>query len=74
MSSAISTASLAAQVERLSEGLETLHQQIIGTHEDMRALISIMLRCERRGEELLAETRWAVAQLREFNKSCEFWA
>jgi hypothetical protein len=74
MASAVSTASLAAQFERLSAGLAALHEQIKETHEDVRVLIAIMLRCERRGEELIIETHRAVAQFREFNELYESWA
>ena len=71
MASSVSTGSPAAQLERLCAGLADLHQQIVETHEEVRGLIAIMLRCEQRGQALLAETRRAVAQLREFNKSHE---
>ena len=69
MFSSISERSFAAQLQRLGNGLTDLHEQIVATHEDVRALISIMLRCDRRANDLVVEIREATARLRQFNET-----
>lgn len=67
MASSISAASLAAQLERLSHGLAELHEGVVATHDDVRALIEIMHRSERTADELLIDLREATAWLRQVN-------
>jgi hypothetical protein len=71
MFSSTSANSISAQAERLSKGLSDLHERLMASHEDVRALIEIMLRSELRANELLAEIKEATARLRRFNDQAQ---
>lgn len=63
-----SIASCSEKLQRLSDGLAELDEQIRAMHQDVQTMIESMVRSERIANELLAELTQATKWLRQENE------